>query len=262
MRTLTLTALILFVSFNTWADRQIGPDPVPRSFVLGAPRTSTPVRNPDWEQACAEISVRPFRRFDGQTVDMRPIFAAFAACADYSGFEHIAGKTLQVFPTGALITDRAFGLVFVENFPTAGLVDDARVRCLARPAGTYVYTSVQNARKTIPKYDFGVAEAEEKITAILTAEAIRQGKIQRAQQQQTKKTATELSDRALANQIKNATNGYGYAQYELGVRYLGGDGVEQNRERALHWLRAACTNGYTQASNKLVQIQREGTASK
>jgi TPR repeat protein len=35
---------------------------------------------------------------------------------------------------------------------------------------------------------------------------------------------------------KSAEQGYENAQYNLGVLYLRGDGVEENREAALHWL--------------------------
>jgi hypothetical protein len=59
-----------------------------------------------------------------------------------------------------------------------------------------------------------------------------------------------VTDRVFANQLRNASNGYAYAQYELGKRYL----AESNTALALHWLRSACTNGHTQASNALKQL--------
>ena len=38
---------------------------------------------------------------------------------------------------------------------------------------------------------------------------------------------------------KSAEQGYENAQYNLGVMYLRGDGVAQDRETAVHWLRLA-----------------------
>jgi hypothetical protein len=67
--------------------------------------------------------------------------------------------------------------------------------------------------------------------------------------------ARDKAARIAASQLRNASNGFGYAQYEIGLRYLKGDGVQQDRALAIHWLCAACTNGSSQASNKLATLQ-------
>lgn len=73
-----------------------------------------------------------------------------------------------------------------------------------------------------------------------------------AERYRQKQVATTL--RVVAHQHQQASNGYGGFQYELGRRYLKGDGVETNRILALHWLTSACTNGLSEATNLLGQI--------
>src|SRR5919108_4384538 len=45
-----------------------------------------------------------------------------------------------------------------------------------------------------------------------------------------------------AKQQKRAEEGYPTDQYNLGIRYLKGDGVEKDEQLALGWIRAATTN--------------------
>ena len=61
----------------------------------------------------------------------------------------------------------------------------------------------------------------------------------------------EVEQRALKYYQQKADQGYGFAQYELGLLYLNGKGVETNREQAVQWFRAACTNEHFGASNQL-----------
>jgi TPR repeat protein len=61
--------------------------------------------------------------------------------------------------------------------------------------------------------------------------------------------------RVLAYHHQQATNGLGSFQYELGKRYLNGDGVPQDKDLARHWLRSACTNGLSEATNLLGKVQ-------
>lgn len=56
-------------------------------------------------------------------------------------------------------------------------------------------------------------------------------------------------------QKKRAEQGSSSAQFDLGLRYLTGDGVEQNLAQAKRWLQAAATNGNRQAIKKLEEIQ-------
>jgi hypothetical protein len=69
------------------------------------------------------------------------------------------------------------------------------------------------------------------------------------------KKSNETRSRVVAYQTEQANKGLPSFQFELGKRYLKGDGVEVNTNLAIHWLKAACTNGESQASNLLNKIQ-------
>ena len=51
-----------------------------------------------------------------------------------------------------------------------------------------------------------------------------------------------LKARAIADQKTAAESGDCVAQYQLGMRYLHGDGVQSNRELAIFWFQAGATN--------------------
>jgi TPR repeat protein len=70
-------------------------------------------------------------------------------------------------------------------------------------------------------------------------------------QQKSNTVDTNILSRLVRWQHELATNGSAYAQYELGLRYLKGDGVPTNQLLAAHWLRAASTNGNDEAAKAL-----------
>lgn len=65
---------------------------------------------------------------------------------------------------------------------------------------------------------------------------------------------SELDRRVVAFQTKRAEEGSASAQYELGLRYIKGDGVEKNVSKAQRWLKAAAAGGNTQAVRKLAEM--------
>jgi len=57
--------------------------------------------------------------------------------------------------------------------------------------------------------------------------------------------------------LENAKAGQADAQYELGIMYLKGQGCEQDRNKAMYWLKAAADSGYQLASSKLSRIEEQ-----
>lgn len=57
-------------------------------------------------------------------------------------------------------------------------------------------------------------------------------------------------------QHKRALGGSPSAQYDLGLRYLTGDGVEKNEKTALKWINASATNGNAQAIKKMEELEK------
>ncbi|MBA4147006.1 MAG: SEL1-like repeat protein [Verrucomicrobia bacterium] len=74
------------------------------------------------------------------------------------------------------------------------------------------------------------------------------------------KTAEELREieaKTIAFQTTRASDGSASAQYDLGIRFLKGNGVEQNETEARRWLEAAATQGNTLAIQKLAELNQQ-----
>lgn len=74
--------------------------------------------------------------------------------------------------------------------------------------------------------------------------------------EKTKEQKEETLRKTIEFQKKRAEAGAPSAQYDLGVRYLEGDGVKKNLELAQKWLNAAATNGNSQAIKKLEALKK------
>lgn len=59
---------------------------------------------------------------------------------------------------------------------------------------------------------------------------------------------------------RRAEEGSDHAQYELGVRYLSGKGVDQNQKLGREWLEKAAKQGHKEATTKLAQLGPEQKA--
>lgn len=71
------------------------------------------------------------------------------------------------------------------------------------------------------------------------------------------KAAREKADKkALEFQKKRAEEGSDSAQYELGVRYLKGDGVVKDEGTARKWLAMSSKSGYGPATRKLEELDK------
>ena len=75
--------------------------------------------------------------------------------------------------------------------------------------------------------------------------------------EKTPEQKAQLLQKTIEFQKKRAAAGAPTAQYDLGMRYLNGDGLEKNPELAQKWLQAAATNGNTQATKELQELNRK-----
>ncbi len=69
--------------------------------------------------------------------------------------------------------------------------------------------------------------------------------------------ANEMWQEMFNENLENAGAGDIDAQYELGVMYLKGQGVEQNRKQAMQWLQKASDRGSSQATSKLLRVKKQ-----
>ena len=65
---------------------------------------------------------------------------------------------------------------------------------------------------------------------------------------------SEAAKKAVESQMKRAEAGSSGAQYDLGVRYLKGDGVEKDPSLARKWLSASAKQDNTSAQRKLAEL--------
>ena len=70
-----------------------------------------------------------------------------------------------------------------------------------------------------------------------------------------KKDDPERVQRVVNFQRQNAVSGNPLSQYDLGMRYLKGDGVEQDDKQALEWLKLAAQNGNGRAKKELSALE-------
>lgn len=75
--------------------------------------------------------------------------------------------------------------------------------------------------------------------------------------EKTTEEKAAILQRTIEFQKKRAEAGAPSAQYDLGLRYLNGDGVERNPELAQKWLHSAATNGNMQAVKKLKELDKK-----
>jgi TPR repeat protein len=68
------------------------------------------------------------------------------------------------------------------------------------------------------------------------------------------KAPPQVEDRVVTFQRQSALSGNRTAQYDLGMRYLRGDGVEQDNAQAEHWLKLAAAQGESRAARALAQL--------
>jgi hypothetical protein len=72
--------------------------------------------------------------------------------------------------------------------------------------------------------------------------------------EKVKEAKAELVRRTVEFQKSRAAEGSESAQYELGLRYLKGDGVEKDEATGRKWLTQSAQNGYLPATRKLEEL--------
>ena len=75
--------------------------------------------------------------------------------------------------------------------------------------------------------------------------------------EKAKAQKADLLRRTIEFQRQRADEGSESAQFELGLRYLKGDGVEKDEETGRKWLQLSAKNGYGPATLKLEELQRQ-----
>jgi hypothetical protein len=146
----------------------------------------------------------------------------------------------EVYPSGAL---RAVSQIWVKDAPEYPMQTGTKVAWFLKMTPR-VWPLQYSGSAMECKY--GKPLTAEQVKAMYSAPPVKQLTIEQMAAQQSK---------VVTYQLNQASNGLPSFQFEIGKRYLNGDGLEANRDLALHWLRSACTNGNEQASNLLTKAE-------
>lgn len=172
------------------------------------------------------------------------------------------GRVLQVHPTGVRFEGYYtpldgggdyFGEFFVRNFPFDVAEKDIigtenQQPMVAFPVGSYSYTTVLGASRTIRQLDYGKVwiapfpkpPTPEQLATAKAAEAKRKSAVAAA-------TLKYNQDQAAA--------GNAYGQLRMGERYLKGDGVEKDEAKAREYLQKSAAQGNAEAKALLATLK-------
>jgi TPR repeat protein len=114
----------------------------------------------------------------------------------------------------------------------------------ANPAGAPVSATAQTS--TVPSQPIVVTQ----VVVRVVQPPVDPAKAKAAKEEAVRKT--------VEFQKRRADEGSESAQYELGLRYLKGDGVEKDEAAGRKWLELASKNGYGPATKKLDDLNKQG----
>lgn len=183
----------------------------------------------------------------------------------------IYGKVFQIHEKGMLVRAYAgkswtgdYRLVFLKNYPgQSKMVDGDRFVAIVTETGRQQYTTVAGGTATVEAYDYGALPTEEEVAELerarieRLAEIYRKIETNRAQLKVIEDAERQAqTSKVILYQLTQASNGLPSFQIEVAKRYLKGDGLPQDTALATHWLKSACTNHDSTASNLLSGIRR------
>lgn len=228
-----------------------------------------------WEDL-KSFYVRPvyFRRYNGKSYDLRPAVAynnrELAASSPTltalaKEWAYIRGEVISVTSEGVLVytsKERSVFLVMPKSVRDL-YVDGSSIKTLGVKIGTYQYTSVDKAFRTVEKFTYGELDplaftiAAEKVdrAVVKWGQRLEEYKAVVAEEKQLK--LNEADRKALEFQIKRAESGSASAQYDLAVRYLEGKNVEPDEAKAKLWLQKSAAQDYGPAKKKLQELEAE-----
>ena len=251
MRVLLLSVLVGLVSVDAQAQRtrittsnpifqRIG-----RDYSAPAPQ-SPPKLNPE----APRIAKDPWRILDGKT----------NIESESTGWIRFSGKVTNVHPGGVMLSGYygpSFNSVeptdfFVANFPYSVAEEDrvgpsGNAWYLAKPAGTYTYTTVLGGSRTVHKLDYG------EIWTPPTPPPPTPEQVAAARAEANKRKANAEAV-ALKWNLDQAAKGDAYGQFRMGQRYLTGDGVETNVVLAKEMFEKAAAQGHEGAKSELARM--------
>lgn len=201
----------------------------------------------------------PLRTIRGQIYDFSPVITAYVGRPDarlYRSLQEpfqspycVSGTVAETTTNGAWIrVDRSFSQrVFIRNLPEY-LKDRDRVTVFALRDGEYPYSRNQRADviglDMIPCLEFGtITHSFRFYTNIFR---VHQSRIEIVPVKR-ELMPDEIKEKTVRFQTDRALSGSPQAQFDLGTRYLKGDGVARDEKLGQLLIRKAAEQGHAQA---------------
>lgn len=201
-----------------------------------------------------------------QSAEFRAVDGVTNNISKAEGWLDFHGKVSQVIEEGLLVAgkvsvdngpDSEEATYLVKNYPKKVIDDDPIGESWYRPVRlkfngkTFSYKTVLGATRTIRVLDYGTpctappppSPSIEQITAMAVSKV--------AKENQKKEVAAKL----LKTHQERAAAGYPSAQYDLGMRYLKGDGVAKDENLAREWLQKAAAQDHAEAKAALAKLR-------
>ena len=250
-----------------------------QSPALQAPPPLTPARDATKLDSARELGLRDLRIINGALYDFG---MAPASCTVSGTVKAISGNTVILsnvetkMEVGAVPNDesgtsgllRGLAISRLGNSPGQRLSMGASVRYVTVEYQTEVanLNNVTIGQKVAvqallldpknPKWDAGTRFTgdvhEFKTVYRFAGNRIVANPIPPREQIEAK--AAKRNQAAIDSLTRNATKGLAFAEYELGLRYLKGDGVEVDPAKAKEWLQKAAAQGYAKAKAALQSL--------
>ncbi|MDB6131682.1 MAG: hypothetical protein JWM04_2789 [Verrucomicrobiales bacterium] len=223
------------------------------------------------------LARNPLRVFEGKVVDLSH-FAQGKKPGDFpstdlrSQLRIVTGKVVSSTKEGLFLADVNLspdGRVFFKNYPESVAIG-VYVNAWGRASGSHEYQTPGGKMDMAPAYDFGTVPDKAQL-AEFQEEQLQEERQrnERMKQEQAKAGAARLKiteekekqaaakDASLLKfQMEQAEKGLPTFQYEMGLRYLEGRGVERNAERGNEWLKKAVEGGVKEARSKMVDLDK------
>jgi TPR repeat protein len=162
-------------------------------------------------------------------------------------------KTLRLMLLGAVVTELAL------LFSAQAQVYSPR-RLTRRVAPPYQQAQTNAAAQPAPVPGPALAPAPTQPAFGLTNTPARPPAKPPIDPEVAKAAREQASRKAFAFQKMRAEEGSESAQYELGMRYLRGDGVDKDEATARKWLALSAKNGYSGAKKRLEDLDKAASA--
>lgn len=178
----------------------------------------------------------PIRKVNGRWVNLAPMMQRYSGGGSS---EVVEGVIEQVIDEQRVLLNQNRQTISLDGIRTEGLHDGVRLEILAFPSGTYQFTTVLGATRTVPAYTYGQLPTANEWKAILAAFRAAESTLSadRKSAENARRSKLDSDEEAenaaiIAHLRERIDKGSVDAARELAERYDSGRGVQKDPKRA------------------------------